>query len=221
MAIRLMRGRRRAALATLLSILPALVHPGVARADALTAAQELVREAHAHETAREYDVALRRYAQALELDPTLGDAYLGLGALRLQMGDTREAERVYDAGLSHVAPFPEAWLGRGRARRAMGELREADADVEAYAAKVDDAGALRLLASWYADEGRPIAQLATWRRLLTRAERTDDPPAHKEARLTVHALELIVGTADPVHAPPGDAHASTVRRALARIEARR
>ena len=47
-------------------------------------------------------VAIRRYADALALDPTLGDAYLGLGALRLRLGDAREAERVFDVALSRV-----------------------------------------------------------------------------------------------------------------------
>ena len=37
----------------------------------------------------------------------------------------------------------------------------------------------------------------------------------------MHALEVIVGTADPVRAPPDASHASPVRRAMARIEGRR
>jgi tetratricopeptide (TPR) repeat protein len=191
-----------------------------ARAGAgVSPAAELVREARAHEQAHEEDLALRRYAEALAVDPTLEDAYLGLGALRLRMGDAREAERVYETALSHLPGFAPALLGRGRARRALGALTAADADLEAYVDSTADATAMRQLAAWYAEEGRPLAELAAWRRLLGAAEREVDGAARKEARLTVHALELLVGTVDPVRAPPADA--SAVRRGLARMERRR
>jgi tetratricopeptide (TPR) repeat protein len=200
-----------AALASLLGAAPA----------AAGSAEELVREAHAHEAAREDDVALRRYAEALTLDPTLGDAYLGLGALRLHLGDAREAERVFATALSHVPALSLARLGRARARRALGAAAEADADLEAYLATNDDADAGRQLAAWYAEESRPLAQLAAWRRLLAMAERHADRALRKEARLTVHALELIVGDADPVRAALGLRGASSVRRGMARAEGRR
>jgi tetratricopeptide (TPR) repeat protein len=191
-------------------------------AQASPSADELLREAHVHEGAREDDLALRRYAEALALDPTLGDAYLGLAAVRIRLGDVREAVHVFDAALSHLPDLAAARLGRAHAQRVLGALREADLDLEAYAAATDDPAALRELAGWYAEEGRPLAQLAAWRRLLERAERDDgDAPLRREARLTVHALEVIVGTADPVRAPPDEPHASAVRRAMARIEARR
>ncbi len=194
------------------------------------AAAELVREAHAHEAAREDDLALRRYAEALALDPTGGDAYLGLGALRLRLGDPREAARVYDLALSHIPGLPPALLGRAQARRTLGALTEADADLAAYAESTDGAtdmktdgpardAALRQLAGWYAEEGRPLAQLAVWRRLLALAEEHRDDAARKEARLTVHALELLVTGVDPVREPPREA--SPVRRGMARMEKRR
>jgi tetratricopeptide (TPR) repeat protein len=196
----------------LVSARPAWATPG---------AVELVREARAHEAAHEDDLALRRYAEAIALDPTLEDAYVGLGSLRLRLGDARESEHVFDAALFHAPGLPEAWLGRGRARHAMGSLRAADADLEAYISKKDDPDAHRELARWYAEEGLPLAQLAVWRRLLTLAERRGDAGLHREARLTVHAIELIVGTADPVREPPGGSAASTVRRGMARMEKRR
>jgi tetratricopeptide (TPR) repeat protein len=138
----------------------------------------------------------------------------------MQLGEVREAERVYDTALSHVPDLMKARLGRGRARRALGAMSEADADVEAYVEGTGDAEALRDLAKWYAEEGRPLAELAAWRRLLTSAEERHDVDARKEARLTVHALELIVAGADPVREPPGP-RASLVRRGMARMEQRR
>jgi len=186
-----------------------------------SSAEELVRQARSHEASHEDDLALRRYSEALALDPTLGEAYLGLGAARLRLGDAREAVRVYTTGLSHVPGLVLAWLGRGRARRALGARAEADADLEAYVASTEDPAAMRELAGWYAEDGRPLAQLGAWRHILALAEREGAPADRKEARLTVHALELIVGTADPVRAPWSDDRASPVRRGMARMEGRR
>jgi tetratricopeptide (TPR) repeat protein len=206
--------RIRRALPALLLLAP--LHAGAADSPAA----ELVREAHAHEAAHEEYVALRRYAEALTLDPTLETAYLGLGALRQRLGDPREAERVYDTALSHLPGLPAALLGRAKARRASGALEEADEDLDAYVRATDDAGALRLLATWYAEEGRTLAELAAWRRLRALAERGNDAPSLREARLTIRALELIAGSADPVRSPPGGDKASSFRRGIARIEKR-
>jgi tetratricopeptide (TPR) repeat protein len=173
-----------------------------------------------HESAHEDDLALRRYAEALTLDPTLGEAYLGLGALRLRMGDARESERVFSTALSRLPSLREAWLGRGRARHALGAEREAEADLLTYIATQDDPEALMELAGWYAEQGQRAAQLAAWRRLLSLAERRHDPRLLKDARLTVHALERIVDCVDPVRVPPGE-RAGPIRRGMARIEQRR
>src|SRR5262249_41928699 len=75
---------------------------------ATSSAAELVREARAHEAAREDELAIRRYSEALSIDPTYGDAYLGLGALRLRRGDAREAERVYSVALAHLPALTTA-----------------------------------------------------------------------------------------------------------------
>jgi len=184
-------------------------------------AEELVREARAHEAAHEVDLALRRYSDALAVDPTHEGAYLGLGALRFRLGDAREAERVYDTALSHIPTLATAHVGRARVRRALGALREADDDLELYVSTAPDPAIMRELADWYAEEGRPLAQLAVWRRLLGVLEqsRGDSHELH-DARTTVHALELIVGPADPVREPPGPT-ASPVRRGIARMDRRR
>src|SRR5262249_9043067 len=49
-------------------------------------ALELVRLARSHEQAHQEDLALRRYMEALSLDPTCEEAYLGLGSLRARRG---------------------------------------------------------------------------------------------------------------------------------------
>ena len=178
---------------------------------------ELLREARAHEAAREEDIALKRYTEALALDPTCGPCYLGLGTLRSHLGDVREAERVFSVALAHVPAYGEALYARARARRALGWRDEANEDLEAYAAKEDNPLArLRELAHWYGEDGRAPAQLAVWRRILVRAE-LHDPPLAAEARRTVRALQILVGPADPVASPGGD---DPTRRALAAIARR-
>src|SRR4051812_20756901 len=73
-----------------------------------SSALELVRMARAHEVAKEDDLALRRYMEAIALDPTCEEAYLGLGALRARRGDLREADTVYSLALEHVPALREA-----------------------------------------------------------------------------------------------------------------
>ncbi len=195
-----------------------------ARGDAPSSANELIREARAHEAAGEEQTALRLYTEALNLDPTSGDGYLGLASLRLRLGDPREAERVYSVSLEHVPELNAAFLGRARARRAIGRAPEAAEDLETYAAKERDPGALRELAAWYGEDHRPLAQLAVWRRLLalsTSAPSTSsgpgpsgpgpsgpgpsgpgpsgpDPALAREARTMIRALQIVVHPLDPV-----------------------
>jgi tetratricopeptide (TPR) repeat protein len=182
-----------------------------------SSADELVRQAQAHEAANEDDLAVRRYMEALTLDPTSGDAWLGLGALRLRLGDAAEAERVYSAALQHTSALPLALRGRAYARWARGHRAEAEADLDTYATLESDPAALRELANWYGLEGRTPAQLATWRRLLAMAPKTGDAALAREARRMVRALVILVGDADPA-ASPIDPDQS--RKALAAIAKR-
>jgi tetratricopeptide (TPR) repeat protein len=184
---------------TLLAALAALALStwGVA-ARASSSADELVRQARTHEAAHDEDVAVRRYMEALELDPLNEDAWMGLGALRLRLGESAEAERVFEAALQRVPTLHRAIQGRARARWAQGRHVDAEGDLEAYAALEPDAEALRELSTWYAADGRTPAQLAVWRRLLVMA--TDDA-AQKEARRMVRALVILVDKADPASSP--------------------
>jgi tetratricopeptide (TPR) repeat protein len=186
-------------------------------AHATPSSDELVRQARAHEAAHEDDVAVRRYMEALDLDATAEDAWLGLGALRMRLGEPVEAERVYDAALQRVPLLRRAIAGRAHALWAQGRHPQAETDLDAYATVTDDAGALRELAAWYGTDGRTPAQLATWRRLLEMAVRAGDPPAEHEARRMVRALVILADGVDPASSLPQ--HDPT-RRGLALIARR-
>ncbi len=202
-----------AAVAVLVAL--ALVAPN---ARAGSSVSELVREARQHEAANERDLAIRRYTEALALDPTCGPAYLGLAGLRARLGDLREAERVYSMAIEHAPEVRSALAGRARVRRAMGDMQEADTDLDRYASEEEDLGALRELAGWYAAEGRTSAELASWRRLYAAAlQLGSDAALLREARATVRALQILVGPADPVASPPAT---DPVRRAIAVIARR-
>lgn len=175
------------------------------RADAASSALELVRMAHVHESAHEEDVAVRRYMEALALDATCEEAYLGLGALRARRGDLREADRVYSVALERVPRSRPALAARARVRRALGLRAEAVQDL--LASSEDETQALRTLAAWHGEDGQLPAQLAVWRRLSAIAEATSDAALAREARTMVRALVLLVGTADPAAAPPPGAPA--------------
>src|SRR4051812_26586856 len=94
-----------------------------------SSALELVRAARAHEAAKEDDLAVRRYMDALAVDPTCEEAYLGLGSLRARRGDLREAERVYSMAIEHLPALRAARLGRAYVRRTMGARAEAIDDL--------------------------------------------------------------------------------------------
>jgi tetratricopeptide (TPR) repeat protein len=186
-------------------------------AGASPSSDELVRQARAHEAAHEDDLAVRRYMEALQLDATAEDAWLGLGALRIRLGDPAEAERVYEAALQRVPLLRRAVAGRAHARWAQGRHAEAESDLDAYATAEGDATALRELATWYGSDGRTPAQLATWRRLLGMAIEGGDASAEREARRTVRALVILTDGADPASSPP---QPDATRRSLAHIARR-
>ncbi|MDP9002413.1 MAG: tetratricopeptide repeat protein [Myxococcota bacterium] len=182
-----------------------------------SSAGELVRQAHAHEAAHEDDVAVRRYMEALAVEATHADAWLGLGALRMKLGDPGEAERVYTSALAHVPSLHPALEGRARARWAMGQHAEAEADLDEYANLERDIPALRELAGWYGVDGRTPAELAVWRRLLAVALSQVDGDGEREARRMVRALIILVDGSDPPSSPVAP---DATRRAMAAIARR-
>jgi tetratricopeptide (TPR) repeat protein len=170
-------------------------------AAASSSSDELVRQAHEHEAAHEDDLAVRRYTEALTLDPASEAAWLGLGALRLKIGEASEAERVYQAALDRVPSMHTALQGRAHARWSLGRHAEAETDLETYAVLEGDGAALRELAEWFATDGRTPAQLATWRRLRAMALAAGDDAGEHEARTMVRALVILVDGSDPAASP--------------------
>lgn len=193
-----------------LAVCATLAVLGFASPARASSALELVRIARAHEAAKEDDLAARRYTEALSLDPTCEEAYLGLGKLRSRHGDLREAERVYNVALEHLPGLRGARIGRAYVRRALGARAEAIEDL--LSGTEEDPESLRVLASWYAEEGQTPAQLSIWRRIAVRAEAMQDAVLLHEARTTVKALVILVGPADPAAFPADDRN---VRRFLA------
>ncbi len=175
---------------------------------------DLVQSARAHEASGDPDVALRQYNDAVTLDPTCANGWLGLGALRARTGDAAEAERVYNTALSHVPTLTTAIAGRARTRWQLGRTEEAEDDMRRYvestgATDVHAAlGALVELASWYGAAHRAPAQLASWRRIAALAHNSDTA-LEARARATIAALVLVVGDADPVTHPTLDSRSAT------------
>jgi tetratricopeptide (TPR) repeat protein len=178
---------------------------------------ELVRQARAHEAAHEDDIAVRRYMEALSIEPTNPDAWMGLATLRMRLGDAAEAERVYSSAIDRIPSLYGALEGRARARWGLGHHADAEADLDAYATIEGNAAALRELAGWYGQDGRAPAQLVIWRRLLAMALDQVDAAAEREARRMVRALVIVVDGADPASSPVAP---DATRRALAAIARR-
>jgi tetratricopeptide (TPR) repeat protein len=200
-----------------LALLAFLIASLGARGALASSADELVRQARDHEAAHENDLALRRYNEALTVDRTNGDAWMGLAALRLRIGEAGEAERVYDTALGELPRLRVALRGRAQARWALGRHAEAEDDLAAYTDTEIDPVALHELAEWFGADGRAPAQLAVWRHLLSLAVAADDATAVREARRMVRALVIVTSGADPAASPIAP---DATRRALARIAAR-
>ena len=184
---------------------------------ASSSADELVRQAREHEAAHEDDIAARRYTEALTLDPASEVAWLGLGALRLKIGEAVEAERVFQAALDRVPSMHLALEGRARARWTLGRHAEAETDLETYAVQAADVAALHQLADWFEADGRTPGQLATWRRLHAMAQIAGDEAGEHEARTMVRALVILVDGGDPAASPVTP---DATRRALRSIARR-
>lgn len=177
-----------------------------------SAADVLVEQARFHAARGDLPLAVRRYMEALSLDATLVDAYLGLGELRERTGDLPEAERVYSVALAYVPRLLPALLGRARVRHQLGRADLAMADVMAAAAESRDA-ALSEEAAWHRASGRWAQELAVWRSFTATSGLGGSEPARR-ARATTRALAMLLDTVDPVTRP---ARADFVRSSLARL----
>jgi tetratricopeptide (TPR) repeat protein len=220
--VAVLRGRllaRAAALGALLVAL-ALHAASTARADDATEnwatkrARELTAAGEEAQRTGHGDVAVQRFRQAIDVDPTFGQAYLNLGALRVGEGDLVEAERTYSAALEHIAGFSEGFVARASVRRRQGKRDGVVSDLESALsfAPTDTKIALDLVQAAIATGNLPLA-LGAARRAWRIANTVDDAPSARDARITIRALELLVEDIDPVGAVNVD---NPVRRAIAR-----
>ena len=194
-----------------------VVAPHVGRAEENWATQRagvLCSQGDAHRDGGKIDLAMERYRQALEIDPTFGAAYLALGGLREAMGDADEAERTYTAGIDHVAGFAEGYSARAtlRLRASRGDEGLADLDA-ALTLKPTDVSVVRRLRDASISLGKLPLALSMSRKLAVLAAAEGDASAEHEARVTVTALLDLIGFVDPVLEGRGR---SAVRSALAR-----
>lgn len=186
---------------------------------ASSAAAELTRQGRTHVESGDDALAMRRFADAVRLDPSYGPAYLELAAARERAGDFVEAERTYDVAIEHVPNFLAAFRARAALMRKMGELAREIADLEHLARLSEGADALRTLATRYVEERAWPAALATFRRLRVLAERHGDEQLLRETTVQVRAVAVLCGELDPVVA--GARERDWVRRALASVARRR
>jgi tetratricopeptide (TPR) repeat protein len=182
-------------------------------------AAELVRQGQEHARNGNEALATRRFADAIQLDPTYGLAYLELAGLRERAGDLLEAERTYDVAIRNVPDFVAAYRARAALLHKLGESDRELADLEIAVRLSDAPDPLRDLAQRYAEDRNWPAALATWRKMLVTAERRGDAVLMHEAGVAIRALVILCGELDPV--ADGATSKNWVRRSEATVARRR
>ena len=180
---------------------------------------ELTRQGREHAEHGDDALAVRRFDEAVRLDPSYGPAYLELAAARERAGDFTEAERTYDVAIEHVPNFVAAFRARAALLHRIGEPARELADLEHLAHIAEGPDTLRALGNGYVEHKAWPAALATFRRLRAFAEERGDDALAREASIQVRALMVLSAELDPVVA--GRSHHDGVRRALAAIARRR
>ncbi len=190
----------------------------------------LVQQGKQHEKDGQELVALKRYGDAITIDPISEEAYLALGSLRTKRNELFEAEEVFTVGITRVPGTIDLFVARGRVRRFRGRLLDAEDDLRhAWRANGTDASAreIVILRERIAVEREArafAAQLASFRRLLAIARERNDASLEKEASVQARALGLYLGEVDPVlggRALPGPSGKNDAeRRSLASIARR-
>jgi tetratricopeptide (TPR) repeat protein len=181
-----------------LSWAPTPSHASPASSAALLVSQGKQKEADGEEL-----TALKRYGDALAMDPSSEEAYLALGALRTRRGELSEADEVYSLALKRIPSSFDALLGRAHSRRLWGRHPSAGEDLLHALAMVGNVGTpreiavLRELVALKREQKEPAAELGAWRRLLSIGKQAGDAALTKEASLQVRALGIFVGDVDP------------------------
>jgi tetratricopeptide (TPR) repeat protein len=182
-------------------------------------AAELTRQGREHAQNGDDALAMRRFSDAVRLDPSYGPAYLELAAARERAGDLVEAERTYDVAIEHIPSFVPAFRARAALLRRMGEYAREMSDLEHLARVAEGADTLRALAARYVEDRAWPAALATFRRLRALGEQSGDEQLVRESTVQVRALAVLCAELDPVVG--GARHPNWVRRALASVARRR
>jgi tetratricopeptide (TPR) repeat protein len=184
-----------------------------------SSAAELVRQGLEHAQKGDEALATRRFAEAIQLDPSYGPAYLELAGARERAGDLLEAERTYDVAIRNVPEFVAAYRARAALLHKLGESERELADLETAVRLSDAPDPLRDLATRYVEDRAWPAALATWRKMLASAERASDERLLREASVQIRALVILCGELDPVAG--GASSRNWVRRAEATVARRR
>lgn len=220
-----MKGRRRRAARGLFLALLLLAAPLSAAAKdnddttVSSSASELTRQGREHASRGDDALAMRRFVDALRLDPSYGPAYLELGAARERSGDWAEAERTYDVAIEHVPNFVGALRARAALFHRLGEFSNEVTDLERLTRLAEGPETLRALATRHIEDRAWPAALATYRRLFLFAEKAGDEDLAREARTQIRGLAVLAAELDPITA--GAHHDVWERRAIAAIAKRR
>jgi tetratricopeptide (TPR) repeat protein len=92
-------------------------------------AATLVNRGILHMHAKEHELALASYEQAIKLDPSLAEAYINKGVVLVNLGRDAEAVAAISQGLQLNATQPEiAYYTRGVANEMLGNVRAAYSD---------------------------------------------------------------------------------------------
>jgi tetratricopeptide (TPR) repeat protein len=184
-----------------------------------SAPAELTRQGREHAAQGDDALAIRRFDEAVRLDPSYAPAYLELAAARERAGDFTEAERTYDVAIEHVPNFIAAVRARAALLHRIGEAARELADLERLAHIAEGPDTLRALGHGYIEQKAWPAALAVFRRLRSFAEERGDEALARDAALQVRALMVLSAELDPVAA--GRSHHDWVRRAIASAARRR
>lgn len=194
-----------------------------ARADPTASAKLLVAQGRERFAAGDDLTAMKRFFEAMEMDPSNADGYLGLAEVRVKRGELSEAEALDSLAIAHAPMSGRAWLARGRVRRRLAHRDAASVDLGvALAESVEPtplrAEILRDITALERELGRPAAELGAWRMLRATAEALGDAETEKEASIQSRALGLYLGDLDPARRR-GDA--DFVRGSIAVVARRR
>ncbi len=178
-----------------------------------------MRQGQEHARRGDEALATRRFADAVQLDPTYGPAYLELASARERAGDLLEAERTYDVAIRSVPDFVAGYRARAALLHRLGESDREIADLETAVRLTDAPDPLRDLAQRYVEDRAWPAALATWRKILASAERRGDDRLIHESSVQIRALVILSAELDPVAG--GASSRDWVRRSEATVAKRR